>query len=550
MNTRFFPNCIKIQPLALFGMVMLLGACRPTAKGGLPTCPADVLRAPDTLRPGWVYDEYGIIVDSTSPTFTWTYPDSSCSPEFYDLRVDISMEALESDPAVEIRIDGASRAWIPADPLNTGTAYYWQIKAGVGDRLSGWEDAVFRTGPECVVISPGTMSAPNLLWPPDGSIIGDLHPTLQWEDPTNCIPPGDYKVEVDTSPAFTHPFEGGYFLPHLWINPPWAGFELEDCTRYYWRVRINLRDRVDSEDGPWSDIRSFSINESGICAGLPITRITPIPPFDFPIPGGVPGGGTSAEPSSWISGTVWHDLCAVPYESTDVAPPGCVWVDDSDGYWANGIHDSGEPGLAGVTVDLGMGACPTVGLATAVTRSDGHYSFGPLAAGTYCVSINALSDANISVLIPGSWTSPIRFAEPAMQTILLGGSEVRSDSNFGWDFQFLPAPSSGPPTARLLRNSNCRSGPSIEYRSLTTLFQGLEVPIDGRNLDSSWWWVRIPNSTNHCWLAKENVLTSGNTGKVPIVEAEALGCWVWTGNKNECKVPCPEGAQPGGACEP
>jgi hypothetical protein len=74
--------------------------------------------------------------------------------------------------------------------------------------------------------------------------------------------------------------------------------------------------------------------------------------------------------------------------------------------------------------------------------------------------------------------------------------------------------------------------------------------IDGRNADNSWWWVRIPNSVNHCWLAKENVQTSGNTSKVPIVEAEALGCWVWTGNKNECKVPCPEGAEPGGACEP
>jgi hypothetical protein len=79
----------------------------------------------------------------------------------------------------------------------------------------------------------------------------------------------------------------------------------------------------------------------------------------------------------------------------------------------------------------------------------------------------------------------------------------------------------------------------------------LEVPIDGRNADHSWWWVRIPNSMNHCWLAAENVETSVDPDKVPIVEAEPLGCWVkQQQGPDACVVPCPQGADPGGACEP
>ena len=77
------------------------------------------------------------------------------------------------------------------------------------------------------------------------------------------------------------------------------------------------------------------------------------------------------------------------------------------------------------------------------------------------------------------------------------------------------------------------------------------MPIDGRNADSSWWWVRIPNSVNHCWLYNENVETSGDTSKVPVVEADPLGCWVkQPQGPDKCVAPCPQGAQPGGACEP
>jgi CSLREA domain-containing protein len=149
------------------------------------------------------------------------------------------------------------------------------------------------------------------------------------------------------------------------------------------------------------------------------------------------GGGEGS-----ISGLVWHDLCAVPdlgYPPTP--PPGCA-DPGGDGLYtdADGIYDPSEPGIPGITVRLKAGNC-AVGsdLMMAVTDAAGEYSFSGLAAGTYCVSVDALGDGNDLVLIPGGWTFPTRGVNPITTEILLGAGETLIDVNFGWDYQFLPA---------------------------------------------------------------------------------------------------------------
>jgi CSLREA domain-containing protein len=149
------------------------------------------------------------------------------------------------------------------------------------------------------------------------------------------------------------------------------------------------------------------------------------------------GGGGSA----MISGKVWHDLCAVPEHGyPPTPPPGCA-DPDGDGIFsdANGILEPGEPGIPGVTLRLKSGPCASgTDLMTATTGSDGGYSFSGLAAGTYCVSVNALADGNDTVLLPGGWTYPAFGANPARTEVVLGDGGVRADVNFGWDYQFLP----------------------------------------------------------------------------------------------------------------
>lgn len=141
-----------------------------------------------------------------------------------------------------------------------------------------------------------------------------------------------------------------------------------------------------------------------------------------------------------ISGRVWHDLCASG-AAGQAAPParprGCV-ADAQGGYRANGILESGEPGIGGVRVSLGLGACPSTGLAAVTASPNGVYTFAGLAAGTYCVSIAATEASNQPILLPGDWTWPGGGIGSATVTVATG--ENRSSINFGWDYQFLPVP--------------------------------------------------------------------------------------------------------------
>jgi hypothetical protein len=108
---------------------------------------------------------------------------------------------------------------------------------------------------------------------------------------------------------------------------------------------------------------------------------------------------------------------------------------------ANGLLEPGEPGLGGITINLGLGACPATPIASAQTASDGTYQFTNLAAGSYCLAIDSLAGQNAS-LLPGSWSSPSGLggsALAAQDVAVPEGLEVPG-IDFGWDYQFLPAP--------------------------------------------------------------------------------------------------------------
>jgi hypothetical protein len=79
-----------------------------------------------------------------------------------------------------------------------------------------------------------------------------------------------------------------------------------------------------------------------------------------------------------------------------------------------------------------------VGLATATTDEFGNFTFDGLAAGEYCLSVDATNDQNSSLLIPGDWTFPEGSKGGA--TVQLAEGENLADANFGWDYQFLPEP--------------------------------------------------------------------------------------------------------------
>jgi len=139
-----------------------------------------------------------------------------------------------------------------------------------------------------------------------------------------------------------------------------------------------------------------------------------------------------------VQGVVWHDLCAVADgEGGEPAQPseGCVSL-PGGGYTANGVREEGEPGLEGVRVVLSSGACPGSPVAETLTNAQGVYRFDGLSAGDYCVSVDPLDDVNEPLLIPGGWTTP----PDGMQAVRLGVAQPSATVDFGWDYQFLPAP--------------------------------------------------------------------------------------------------------------
>jgi hypothetical protein len=248
--------------------------------------------------------------------------------------------------------------------------------------------------------------APLLVAPVNGSLVGDLAPSLSWTFPAECAPEG-YRVDLSTTPDFSDAGIGGGTGN---ASTSWAPAQpLDVCIDHYWRVAAINGTHL----GPFSETWQFKVD--------------------------VTGGGCIEPPTGSIGGIVWHDLCAVPDgPMPPEPPPGCVL---DGGLVANGILEPGEPGLAGVEVDLGAGACPASGLASALTDSDGDYSFGAIPAGTYCVSVNALTAPNDTVLIPGGWTWPTGSnGGTASAEVALAEGEALGDVNFGWDYQFLPAP--------------------------------------------------------------------------------------------------------------
>jgi hypothetical protein len=127
-------------------------------------------------------------------------------------------------------------------------------------------------------------------------------------------------------------------------------------------------------------------------------------------------------------------------------------------------------------------------------------------------------------------------------------------------FRWLEAPTptaaaEGGPMASFTANANCRRGASINHEVVTFFHVGQTAPIVGRNEDRSWWQVQVPGTAVRCWVWGEFVRTIGDLSAVPFVESPILGCWVQkpgaTGKlPPECVAPCPEGAKPGGVCEP
>jgi hypothetical protein len=156
------------------------------------------------------------------------------------------------------------------------------------------------------------------------------------------------------------------------------------------------------------------------------------------------GMPTVTPPLGQIGGMVFHDMCGVREDPGSGTPPtyvgNCLFGGGPGSFWADGIHQAEEPGIAGVRVKLSSGTCPPVSWTkTYDTAANGYFLFTDLPAGTFCVNINCLEEPSLSALIPGGWTLPLNPPDcKAAFPVTLDWGTVRMNINFGWDYQFLP----------------------------------------------------------------------------------------------------------------
>ncbi|MCP5097827.1 MAG: hypothetical protein GY943_19950 [Chloroflexi bacterium] len=239
---------------------------------------------------------------------------------------------------------------------------------------------------------------------------------------------------------------------------------------------------------------TYTVSVNGITGSftLAVDNVAGAEPTAVPAPTDVPAidGGNAL-----VNGRVWHDLCAVAEgEGDEAATPseGCIATDENS-FQANSLLEDEEPGLSGIVVNLGEGACPADGLATTTTDEDGDYVFTDLMAGTYCVSVDALATTNTDNLLPGGWTFPE--SGDASTTVALSADAVFTGVNFGWDYQFLPAP--------VVNLETCTN--SIEF------VQDLNIPDDmlfapGESFEKGW---RIRNNGTCPWTTEYSLAFVG-----------------------------------------
>lgn len=221
---------------------------------------------------------------------------------------------------------------------------------------------------------------------------------------------------------------------------------------------IQIRNSIVADNAPAdcsypasSAILEANLDSDGSCDGFTITddpqlgsladnggptrthSLAPSSPAKNAATGSCPASDQRGEPRPHGSAC---DLGA--YEITGGPPPGDSSILEGlvfDDQNADGVHDPGEPGLAGVEVLLGDGGCPAAGSsAAALTAADGSYQveIPPPSGGSYCLSIDPLTPPNDTILIPGEFTDP----PDGQLSLTLGDGEDLADQQFAWDFQF------------------------------------------------------------------------------------------------------------------
>lgn len=83
-------------------------------------------------------------------------------------------------------------------------------------------------------------------------------------------------------------------------------------------------------------------------------------------------------------------------------------------------------------------------------------------------------------------------------------------------------PASTVPMASVTQNSNCRTGPSVEYEHKSDFLIGDKAEVVGKGSDGDYWIVKSPHASGTCWLWDQYAVITGDTSKLPVMTPPPL----------------------------
>jgi len=158
------------------------------------------------------------------------------------------------------------------------------------------------------------------------------------------------------------------------------------------------------------------------------------------------------------------------------------------------------------------------------------WSYPDTSCHPYSYAVDISSDAAFTDISLGFGTSD--YNETSRQWPLPAGQcyywrvkayvpDVKGPPSLAWKFCLTTSITTTPsaPTLTLLKNANCRKGPGTAYDSIDAFLQSTSVAIEGRNEDSSWFWVMKPSGSGRCWISASVGTANGNWQVVPVIAA-------------------------------
>lgn len=187
-------------------------------------------------------------LNDNTPTFSWAPVTDVSGIASYRLMVySLPNTAV---PKLEVTLTPTQTAYTPTSPLPNGN-YGWRV--GVTDGAGNVDYCGSLGGFTINVSDLSFQTIPTLSLPTNGSVVNTRLVTLNWSgvlDPNG----GRYKIETDVQSDFSNPGVSDYSY-----SPSYGPALFLPNTTHYWRVKAI--GGMGSE-GPWSNIRSFTINTS------------------------------------------------------------------------------------------------------------------------------------------------------------------------------------------------------------------------------------------------------------------------------------------------